>query len=61
MKARRSNPSSERRRNLAELNLLTEHRARAAPTRRGCVLPFIGIFVLALALALVAAVGGPGF
>lgn len=59
MKARRANRGSERRRNLVEVNLLTEQRARTAPSRRGCVLPFIGIGVLALAV--VAALGGPGF
>ena len=59
MKARRSNKGSERRRNLAEVNLLAENRTRAVPSRRGCVLPFIGIGVLALALA--AALGGPSF
>jgi hypothetical protein len=59
MKAKRANRASERRRNLVELNLLTEHRTRVVPSRRGCVLPFIGVAVLALALA--AAVGGPSF
>jgi hypothetical protein len=59
MKARRSNKGSERRRNLAEVNLLTETRTGVVPSRRGCVVPFIGIAVLALALA--AALGGPGF
>jgi hypothetical protein len=57
MKAKRPNKGSERRRNLAEVNLLTEHRARTAPSRRGCVVPFIGIGLLALAA--VAAWAGP--
>jgi hypothetical protein len=57
MKARRSNKGSERRRNLAEINLLTEPRARVAPTRRGCVVPFIGVGLLALAA--IAAWAGP--
>lgn len=40
---------AERRRNLIELNLLSEKRARQTPTRRGCVLPFIGILLSLLA------------
>ncbi|MFI5269225.1 MAG: hypothetical protein ACHQ7M_17765 [Chloroflexota bacterium] len=59
MKARRPNRGSERRRNLAEVNLLAENRSRVVPSRRGCVLPFIGIGILALALA--TALGGPSF
>lgn len=45
MKAKRPRQGrqSERRRDLAELNLLSEHKAKSAPTRsRGCGLPFIG-------------------
>lgn len=33
---------SERRRKLAEVNLLSEPRTRVVAPRRGCVLPFFG-------------------
>ncbi len=60
MKARGSRPARdpERRRNLAELNLLSEPRAKAASSRRGCMLPLIGIGLTLLAAA--AALGGSG-
>ena len=55
MKARRSRTDhgAERRRNLAETNLLSEPRSRQTATRaRGCALPFIGALVVtALPLA----------
>lgn len=57
MKARRANKGSERRRNLAEINLLAEPRTRVVPRRRGCVVPFIGIGLFALAA--LAAWAGP--
>jgi hypothetical protein len=50
MKARRSRTerSAERRRSLAETNLLSEQRTRQTTTRgRGCALPFIGALVVA--------------
>ena len=50
MKARRgrSESGTERRRNLAEMNLLSEQRTRQTTARpRGCALPFIGAFVVA--------------
>ena len=44
---------SERRRKLAELNLLSsESRAKAAPARRGCLLPVVGIGVALAALGI---------
>lgn len=49
---------TERRRNLAELNLLSARRAKVASTRRGCMLPLIGIGLTLLAAA--AVVGGSG-
>jgi hypothetical protein len=45
----RQERAADRRRNLVELNLLSEKRARQIPTRRGCVLPFIGILLGLLA------------
>ncbi|HUE59415.1 MAG TPA: hypothetical protein VMO88_07510 [Acidimicrobiales bacterium] len=50
MKARRSRTerSAERRRKLAEMNLLSEQRTKQTTTRvRGCALPFIGALVVA--------------
>ncbi|HEV2475620.1 MAG TPA: hypothetical protein VGX22_03705 [Candidatus Dormibacteraeota bacterium] len=50
MKARRNRTDrgAERRRNLAEVNLLSEHRTRQTTARaRGCALPFIGALVVA--------------
>lgn len=60
MKTKRSRQvgDKERRRNLAELNLLSERRAKAASSRRGCMLPWIGIGLTLLAAA--AALGGSG-
>jgi hypothetical protein len=40
---------AERRRNQVELNLLSEQGGRQTPSRRGCVLPFIGILLSLLA------------
>ena len=51
MKARRNRTDrgAERRRNLAEMNLLSEQRAKQTTARaRGCALPFIGALVVAL-------------
>jgi hypothetical protein len=45
----RREKASERRRKLAEINLLTEPRAKLAPSRRGCALPFFGSIVALLA------------
>ena len=56
MKARRNRTErgAERRRNLAETNLLSEQRTRQTMTRaRGCALPIIGgLVVAAMPLAL---------
>jgi hypothetical protein len=56
MKARqnRTERGAERRRKLAETNLLSEQRTRQTTTRaRGCALPFIGaLAVAALPLAM---------
>lgn len=56
MKARRlrTEHAAERRRNLAEANLLSEHRTNQTASRaRGCALPFLGALVVAaLPLAL---------
>ena len=51
MKARRmrTERGAERRRNLAEMNLLSEQRTRQTTTRaRGCALPFIGALAVAV-------------
>ncbi|MGA8921826.1 MAG: hypothetical protein WB682_01675 [Candidatus Dormiibacterota bacterium] len=58
MKIKRAGQSSEteRRRNLAEVNLLVERSEKAPPSRKGCILPFIGVGVTLLA-ALAAAAG----
>jgi hypothetical protein len=58
MKIKRSGQAreTERRRNLAEVNLLSEGRDMAPASRRGCILPFIGVGVMLLA-ALAAAAG----
>jgi hypothetical protein len=50
MKSRRARPDrgAERRRNLAEMNLLSEQRAKQVSARaRGCALPFLGALVAA--------------
>jgi hypothetical protein len=56
MKARRirSDRGAERRRNLAETNLLSDQRSKLTTARaRGCALPFIGgLVVAALPLAM---------
>ncbi|MGH7760793.1 MAG: hypothetical protein ACREOY_05180 [Candidatus Dormibacteraceae bacterium] len=63
MKARGLRPDrrSDRRRKLAELNLLSEHKVKAAPSRsrRGCTLPFIGLGGTILGLAAVLAINRP--
>jgi hypothetical protein len=49
MKARRNRAdrAAERRRNLAEMNLLSEQRTKQTTARaRGCALPFIGALVV---------------
>lgn len=55
MKAKRprGDRGADRRRKLAELNLLSEHKVKAAPSRsrRGCTLPFIGLGGTLLGLA----------
>jgi hypothetical protein len=58
MKIKRPGPAreTERRRNLAEVNLLVERGEKAPPSKRGCILPFIGVGLMLLA-ALAAAVG----
>jgi hypothetical protein len=58
MKIKRSSQprETERRRDLAEVNLLVERAEKAPPSRKGCVLPFIGI--VAVVLALLAAAAG---
>ena len=51
MKAKRNRTErgAERRRNLAETNLLSEQRTRQTTARaRGCALPFIGALVVAV-------------
>jgi hypothetical protein len=51
MKARRTRTErgAERRRNLAEMNLLSEQRTnQTTPRARGCALPFIGALVVAV-------------
>lgn len=51
MKARRmrSDKGAERRRNLAEMNLISEQRTKqTSPGARGCVLPFLGALVVAV-------------
>jgi hypothetical protein len=50
MKARhsRTEPGAERRRNLAEMNLLSEQRGKQTTARaRGCALPFLAALVVA--------------
>jgi hypothetical protein len=47
---------AERRRDLAEVNLLVERAENAPASRKGCVLPFIGAGAILLA-ALAAAAG----
>jgi hypothetical protein len=50
MKARhnRTERGADRRRKLAEMNLLSEQRTKQTTTRaRGCALPFIGALVVA--------------
>lgn len=45
----RAEKGSERRRTLAEVNLISESKPKtAAPDRRGCALPFIGVLVAGL-------------
>lgn len=48
---------TERRRHLAEVNLLVERGEKASPSRRGCILPVIGVGLMLLLAALAAAVG----
>jgi hypothetical protein len=51
-KGSRQEKHSERRRKLAELNLLSDPKAKAVvPNRRGCVLPILGSGVTLLAAA----------
>ena len=51
MKARRmrTDRGAERRRNLAEMNLLSDQRPKQISARgRGCVLPFVGALLVAV-------------
>jgi hypothetical protein len=57
MKIKRSSQprETERRRDLAEVNLLVERAEKAPSSRKGCVLPFIGIGAVVLAVLAAAA------